>query len=722
MWEGLGCVEWDGLLFEYISMLQEFPKEKVIQELLVHLPLLHAGNSEAKKEYLAIIPTILAHSIKNSIFIEESRQLLSYSLIHPAITSEERSKFNLWLCQLDESFSGNYHHSPSSQGNRESSPSHSPGQGHGQLQGQVQNMPFSHQTENSNSLRTHMALSKRASVGSVPNMNGWNNVMFHTNDSIYMNGVEGHGVGQGQVQSGSQGNLYMGMGHGQGVAPTQGGGGVAGHMPLKPTLSAPPNFSAIVPPPTSLPCSTSGSGSPVAPPSNSHHAPLRRMPSMAPPASLPVTSSVHDWLQSNHAHLTQSHAQLTQNQGHGSGRPMHHEALSRPHEALTRPLSGLSDHAPLSPQSSTASSGSGSDLQGEDCGPHPARNTFVEEGSGMRDVPVWLKSLRLHKYAFLFQQLSYEGMLNMNDEWLEAQHVTKGARNKIMLYIRKLQERQETLRKLEQTLRDGGSVRGCIQEMRDILRSPLKTFQVPAPESPLPSLGPTGDGDTIQEGDIPAQFTRLMTKVYSQLMLASPYDDEGLNTFLQLIDKCINHEAFSHKQKRLLDSFKQQARKIWQPAPIKYGFDKKPRPYWGNTFPIGNSYSSRPMFRQGFKPPVTQHHSLGPQWSFGARRAMVGGMNSVAHLPLHRNNSHNTAVFSRPSVLEQQSPPQKQPLTHTQSAPLRSQGFMFTGAPPPHCVPMVTDTEINARLDSLCRSVTECALSGSDGNERGSAY
>ena len=26
-------------------------------------------------------------------------------------------------------------------------------------------------------------------------------------------------------------------------------------------------------------------------------------------------------------------------------------------------------------------------------------------------------------------------------------------------------------------------------------------------------------------------------------MLASPYDDEGLNMYLQLIDKCINHEV-----------------------------------------------------------------------------------------------------------------------------------------------------------------------------------
>ena len=57
---------------------------------------------EAKAQYLNIIPKVLAHSIENGIHIEESRQLLSYSLIHPAITSEERSQFTLWLTHLED--------------------------------------------------------------------------------------------------------------------------------------------------------------------------------------------------------------------------------------------------------------------------------------------------------------------------------------------------------------------------------------------------------------------------------------------------------------------------------------------------------------------------------------------------------------------------------------------------------------------------------------------
>ena len=35
------------------------------------------------------------------------------------------------------------------------------------------------------------------------------------------------------------------------------------------------------------------------------------------------------------------------------------------------------------------------------------------------DVPTWLKSLRLHKYAQLFAPLTYEDMLKITDEYLE---------------------------------------------------------------------------------------------------------------------------------------------------------------------------------------------------------------------------------------------------------------------------------------------------------------
>ena len=54
------------------------------------------------------------------------------------------------------------------------------------------------------------------------------------------------------------------------------------------------------------------------------------------------------------------------------------------------------------------------------------KNTFLEPDSGMLDVPGWLKSLRLHKYQYLFAKLSYDEMLLLDEEKLEENNVTKG--------------------------------------------------------------------------------------------------------------------------------------------------------------------------------------------------------------------------------------------------------------------------------------------------------
>lgn len=49
-----------------------------------------------------------------------------------------------------------------------------------------------------------------------------------------------------------------------------------------------------------------------------------------------------------------------------------------------------------------------------------ARWKIVQCGfSPLPDVPMWLKSLRLHKYQSLFSDLSYREMLSLRDEDLE---------------------------------------------------------------------------------------------------------------------------------------------------------------------------------------------------------------------------------------------------------------------------------------------------------------
>lgn len=39
----------------------------------------------------------------------------------------------------------------------------------------------------------------------------------------------------------------------------------------------------------------------------------------------------------------------------------------------------------------------------------------------LSDVPAWLKSLRLHKYAGLFSTLTYDEMMSLTEHQLEAQ-------------------------------------------------------------------------------------------------------------------------------------------------------------------------------------------------------------------------------------------------------------------------------------------------------------
>lgn len=85
-----------------ISQWQGESKERVISLVLTHLPLLKPGNVEAKSEYMRLLPRILAHTIEHGHHLEESRQLLSYALIHPATSLEDRSALALWLNHLEE--------------------------------------------------------------------------------------------------------------------------------------------------------------------------------------------------------------------------------------------------------------------------------------------------------------------------------------------------------------------------------------------------------------------------------------------------------------------------------------------------------------------------------------------------------------------------------------------------------------------------------------------
>lgn len=86
----------------YLSSLCNNSIESAVSQLLNHLPFLTPGSHDAKAEYLSLIPKILTHSVDKGLYLEDSRQLLSYLLIHPALTNEERSSLAWWLTRLEE--------------------------------------------------------------------------------------------------------------------------------------------------------------------------------------------------------------------------------------------------------------------------------------------------------------------------------------------------------------------------------------------------------------------------------------------------------------------------------------------------------------------------------------------------------------------------------------------------------------------------------------------
>uniref|UniRef100_A0A670JEN4 Sterile alpha motif domain containing 4B n=1 Tax=Podarcis muralis TaxID=64176 RepID=A0A670JEN4_PODMU len=409
-----------------ISQWHQEPKDKVVSLLLSHLPLLQPGNTDAKSEYMKLLQKVLAYSIESNLFIEESRQLLSYALIHPATTLDDRNSLALWLNHLEERLSSGY-------------------------SGQSRGRP---------------------------------DTAYHSR--------QGSDEWQGPVDTG-----LGDLGHGWQEKPPR----ENGHMSFHSSGSVPSAINSI------------GSNANTALPCQIHPSPLKRSMSLIP-TSQQVPS---EWMSVD--------------------------------EMGARPafIPG-GEHAPLSPQSSVASSGS--EQTEEQSG---SRNTFQEEGSGMKDVPSWLKSLRLHKYAALFSQMTYEEMMTLTEQHLESQNVTKGARHKIALSIQKLRERQSVLKSLEKDILEGGNLWNALQELQQIIITPIKAFHAlqamaaskesqqqlpaeqrgatklcldksgnpsedkdPATDTFLPPTGSPCDGESgaapIAEGDIAGQFTRVMGK------------------------------------------------------------------------------------------------------------------------------------------------------------------------------------------------------------------
>ncbi|KAL7980694.1 hypothetical protein Chor_001848 [Crotalus horridus] len=609
-----------------INQWHQEPKDKVVSLLLSHLPLLQPGNADAKSEYMKLLQKVLAYSIESNLFIEESRQLLSYALIHPATTLDDRSSLALWLNHLEERLSSGY----SSQGR------------------------------------------------------GRPDTAYHSR--------QGSDDWQGPVETG-----LGDLGHGwQEKAPRENG-----HLSFHPAGSV---SSAI----NSIGSSTGSTGS--------------ERPCWGPGAGCPLKRSMS---------LIPT------------GQQVPSEWMNMDEMGARSAFISGGEHAPLSPQSSVASSGS------EQTEEQPGgRNSFQEDGSGMKDVPSWLKSLRLHKYAALFSQMTYEEMMTLTEQHLESQNVTKGARHKIALSIQKLRERQSVLKSLE-------------KELQQIITTPIKAFHAlqaaaaskdaqplaaeprggpklalekssnstegkEATDDPFPP--PTGspcDGESgaapIGEGDIAGQFTRVMGKVCTQLLVSRP-DEENITSYLQLIEKCLMHEAFTETQKKRLLSWKQQVLKLLRTFPRKAVLDMqgyRPQKGWAfgsNSLPIAGSVGvgvARRGQRQFQMPP----RALPPSRMGILSPVGIGGVSPRHGLtsPNLGSQGRQNLWFANPGGSNSMPGQNRSSVQRTHSLPVHTSPqaiLMF----PQDCQLPGTDLEINPTLESLCLSMTEHALG--DGTDK----
>jgi len=605
---------------EFVHALNSSTKltqDELIQQLLTYFPLLHPGNEKVKNEYLKVIPKVLSCSVENGTRVEDCRKLLTYTLIHPAVSNEERGEFTKWLGQLERQYCmkmtqtklthSNIQHLSSFADHIDSTLSHS------------------HSANN---------ISKDSGIST-----GDNNVFTEVDISSH-------------------------------------------HLPLHATTSAPPYGSGGI---------HAGSG-------NNNHRKLSRTASWKVRGDNATSSAgkTGGSMSGSSAGHWRSHT------------PPHHsnnvsEWVNTANVTVTNnegaPSPSHSDHAPLSPQSSLSSTDSD----------HENRSgVFYQENSGMKEFPAWLKGLRLHKYSQMFRSMSYEEMLNLDEKWLEDRSVTQGARKKIVQSIMKLKERSDDLKTMEKNVIQGANLRQVLSDLKAIVHSPIK-----------PYIGGEGEhapisvmSNDISDNDLPSLINRIMGRLCTQLLVNSRVEDECYPTYISLIDKCMHHEAFTVKQRKLLQEWRSQVLQRNNSRMIT-GRQEQRLPLHR---PTGRTNSWNPVRRLGSSNKNGGSTGVYAQRALQAQGQWYNGFEKKALTVTYSGPEHLNVPqpIANPPKLQGG----KSAIHRTQSAPIRAHPTIKRAVTNSSAL-QSTEPEINERLDSLARSMTEAALSSQDSVEHG---
>ncbi|XP_039265023.2 protein Smaug homolog 2-like [Styela clava] len=516
-------------------LINEPQQEKVIKILLSHLPLLRPGNNDAKTRYLDLLPRVLAFAVESSKYLQESRQLLSYSLIHPAFDNDERSSLTSWMEHLDD-----------------------------------------------------------------------------------------------------------------------------------------------------------------------------RIPNVVPENNYPPNAQLEDSQNANDV----NHNRLWKDDPALLG-----PSDTTPAPLLTSPTSWqASDNNGFKSETNQTNSLSPGHRRTEDIETHQHtdtnKSTSEDTNAAEYDFISWLKSLRLHKYNDLFASMKYDEMMQLNEHTLSKKNVTKGARDKILLNVKRLHERFEKLQGLEKEIPRGGSLRSALNELKSMIYTPIIRFESPPTEDPTPAQAqnlptPSPGQSEILPGDIPGQFTKVLGKACTQLLISKP-DKDNITLYLQLLEKCMHHTAFTSQQKKRLQSWKWQINKIYRSLPRNQQMSSQ-RSAVGANYPNKRvSGRSLPSFGAGvISPAASPAMRSSNQLSMFPAQVLKPtwyGYGSNTHPTPHTvqppiEAARKTASLD-PSLVQR---PAAYPVSHPSDIG-NLQGL--TGGP--------GDTDISKRLDSLSLSVAEHALSDAD--------
>jgi len=584
----------------FLRSLDSRSDEDLVSALLTHLPLLRPGNEEAKSVLLNLLEKAFKSNVDGGLRLLECRRILTFALLHPAMNLEDRRNLQTWLPRIEERITSDV------------KLAHEKMLAHNDILNSAIDISSPNTFSNPGMIKAGQRNSWDLPLPSAGNGTGGYNLV---------NGLSGQNQDIQALMAqaislvtqkpggvnGSAGANYDLMSSMSASTRSFPGGNNNPHMSqfFKPRGPQRNNLSTLQ--------TTDKSRLP-----NANQKPINQYPPNNFNRQLPSKgSSIYGERNGGgraaslaFPDLTQLHASLPKckasSLNNGSAPSLNHSAYSMD---WPRSTISLDKERPHPTTGSTSSNGSGNCISflpacyqnqnppgsrqssygqnnhaGSSVDQYTNQGTFAIPGSGMREVPSWLKSLRLHKYCSLFSKLTYEDMFELTEEKLEAENVTKGARHKIVLNLQKLKQRQSVLQALEKDLISEPSIanlRSALTELKNMLGTPMKAFTPPSHSTSCGSQDPFGDiegcgtAKEVKDGDLPEQFTQLCEKVYKSFTEKRYIDYDSFNTFNMIAERCLNHDAFNESQKNRISEWRNKLQNMAEPP---FRRNSEPRP------------------------------------------------------------------------------------------------------------------------------------------------